>query len=101
VGGRKKAHLMIGPGKRYELPGGNKARVFLSGLILAALLAGAGMLRDKKGPEGAAPDQTGSAQGSLVQVAQPDSGGEERTTNDEVNSAGKQDRRYFPGRQAM
>jgi hypothetical protein len=72
----------------------NKARVFLSGLILAGLLAGASMLPDNKESEGrASSDEVGSPGAGAVQVAKVDFGGERHTATDANDSAGTQDRR--------
>ena len=101
VGSRPKASWPAGGGANGESEGRGKTRMFLSGLILAGLLAGAAMLPDNKNTEVKKPQQGGSAQAGPAQVAKVDSGGVKTTANDAVDSAGTQDRRYFPGRQAM
>ena len=95
----KKPRLVVGGGGT-EAERDGKARVFLSGLILAGLLAGAAMLPDNKDTE-AITHQGGSVQAGPLHAADADSGGENETAKDAVDSAGTQDRRYFPGRMAM
>jgi hypothetical protein len=92
--------LVVGGGGA-EAERDGKARVFLSGLILAGLLAGAAMLPDNKHTDAITTHHGGSAQVGPLHAAAADSGGENETAKDAVDSAGTQDRRYFPGRMAM
>ena len=72
----------------------NKARLFLSGLILAGLLAGASMLPDDNKSEGRpSSDEVGSPGAGAVRVEKVNLGGETHTATDADDSAGTQDRR--------